>query len=171
MPLLLPIALLVALFVLALLTWPLTLWRRARRGHLRRRIAPWATHVRSVLVAVGTAVFCLFAVTGWTGAAPRDALLGLAAGVGTGVLSGALARLEHDGRGVYLTPRAGFAIAIALVVAGRVAWLGWDLASAGGWADARRHAAPLGGLLLGYALGQSTVLSARLRRLPRRRLA
>lgn len=171
MPLLLPIALLVALFVLALLMWPVTLWRRARRGHLRRRIAPWAVAVRTGLLVVGTAAFALFAATGWTGAAPRDALLGLAAGVAVGALAGALGRLEREGRATWLTPRAGFAIAIALVVAGRVAWLGWDIAMGGGWAEARRHAAPLGGLLLGYALAQSSVLSWRLRRLARARLA
>lgn len=171
MPLLLPVALLVALFVLALLMWPVTLWRRARRGHLRRRIAPWAVFVRTALLAVGTAVFALFAAAGWTGAAPRDALLGLAAGLVVGGLAGALARVERERRATFLTPRAGFAIAIALVIAGRVAWLGWDLATGGGWAEARRHAAPLGGLLLGYALAQSAVLAWRLRRLVRARLA
>lgn len=171
MPLLLPIALLVALFVLALLMWPVTLWRRARRGHLRRRIAPWAVHVRAVLLALGSGLFVLFAAMGWTGATPRDALLGLAVGLAIGAAAGALARLEREARAVHLTPRLGFAAAIALVVAGRVAWLGWDLAMGGGWAEARRHAAPLGGLLLGYALAQWSLLSWRLRRLVRTRLA
>jgi hypothetical protein len=171
MPLLLPVALLVALFVLALLVWPLTLWRRARRGHLRRRIAPWAIHVRGALLLGATLLFALFAAAGWTGASPRDAFLGLGAGLGIGTLAGLLARIERDGRALHLTPRAGFAIAIALVVAGRVAWLGWDLATGGGWADARRHAAPLGGFLLGYALAQAAALSVRLRRVARARLA
>lgn len=171
MHLLLPVALLVALFVLALLMWPVTLWRRARRGHLRRRIAPWAVAVRTGLLVVGTGAFAMFAATGWTGAAPRDALLGLAAGLAVGGLAGALGRLERERRAIYLTPRAGFAVAIALVIAARVAWLGWDLAAGGGWTEARRHAAPLGGLLLGYALAQSAVLAWRLRRLTRARLA
>ena len=171
MPLLLPVALLAALFVIALLMWPFTLWQRARRGHLRRRILPWAIHVRSLLLTVATAVFTLFAATGWSGAPPRHVLSGLAAGLAVGVASGALGRLQREGRAVHLTPRAGFAIAIALVIAARVAWLGWDLSTGAGWGDVRRHAAPLGGLLVGYAFAQSMVLSVRLRRLARSRLA
>ncbi|MFZ5656037.1 MAG: hypothetical protein ACOY37_03075 [Pseudomonadota bacterium] len=171
MPLLIPVLLLLALFALALLMWPVTLWRRARRGHLRRRIAPWAVHVRSAMLAIATAVFGLVVALGWSGAPPREAALGLAAGLGVGLLAAALARLEVDSRAVHLTPRWGFSIAIALVVATRVAWLGWDLAHGGGWAEARRHAAPLGGLLVGYAFAQSAVLGARLRRRARVRLA
>lgn len=171
MPLLLPVFLLIALFVLAVLLWPVTLWRRARRGHLRRRIAPWAVHVRGLMLAAAVLVFLLLALAGWTGAPWREAGLGLAAGAAVGGASGTLAQLHREGRAVYLTPRLGFAIAIALVVAGRVAWLGWDLATGAGWGDARRHAAPLGGLLIGYAFLQTAVLSWRLRRLSRMRLA
>lgn len=171
MPLLLPVLLLVAMFALAVLLWPVTLWRRARRGHLRRRVAPWAVYVRGALLAVATGVFLLFALAGWTGAPWQEALLGLGGGLAVGAAAGGLGRLERDGRAVFLTPRMGFAIAIALVVAGRVAWLGWDLATGAGWGDARRHAAPLGGLLIGYAFAQTLALSWRLRRMPRTRLA
>lgn len=164
MPLLIPVALLFALFALALLMWPVTLWRRARRGHMRRRVAPWAVYVRSLMLAVATGLFGLVVALGWSGGPPREAGLGLLAGLAVGAVAAMLGRIETEGRAVYLTPSWGFPIAVALLVAGRVLWLAWDVAMGGGWAEARRHAAPLGGLLVGYAFAQSGVLALRLRR-------
>lgn len=167
MPLLLPLLLLALLFALAILMWPVTLWRRARRGHLRRRVVPWAVRVRTVALGFAVALFGLLCLLGWLGAAPAEAMAGLAAGLAVGLAAGALGRLERERGTPYLTPRPGFAVVIALVVAGRMVWLAWDLARGGGWEEARRHAAPLGGLLVGYAFAQSAVLGARLRRLQR----
>lgn len=171
MPLLIPVLLLLALFVLALLLWPVTLWRRARRGHLRRRVAPWAVHLRSALLGIAAAVFATVVALGWSGAPAHEAALGLGLGMAVGALAAASARIEADARAIHVTPRWGFAVAIALVVAARVAWLGWHVAHGEGWLEWRRHAAPLGGLLVGYAFARSALLGARLRRRRRSRLA
>lgn len=165
MPVLLPLLVLAAMFVVAVLAWPLTLWRRLRRGHLRRRVVPWPFRVRRVMLAVGLLLFLALALplAGGPGtAAGREVLAGTGAGLALGLLAAALAGVDIDGGALHLTPNRWMALLVALVLLARLAWIGRDWLA--GDADAHRHAVALGAALLAFATAHSSTLARRLSR-------
>jgi hypothetical protein len=117
----------------------------------------------------------------------RDAVLGAGAGLALGVLGVALTRFDRDRDVVYYTPNRWMALALTLVVAGRiVAGVWWSWRRVGGGAMAATTADPasatwgawldaggvwtIAGLLLGYATAFAWGVSLRHRALstPRR---
>lgn len=165
MPLLLPVLLLVALFALALLAWPFTLWRRVRTGHLRRRVVLWPFKVRRVMLLVGLAMFLGIAMSfagGMGTPASRELLLATAAGLVLGLLAAALAHIDVERGSLYLAPNRWMVLVVALVLLARLAWVALDWLE--GDADAHRHAVALGGALLGFAAAHSATLARRLGR-------
>jgi hypothetical protein len=165
MPLLLPVLLLVALFALAVLIWPFTLWRRVRRGHLRRRVVLWPFRVRRVMLALGLAVFLAVALpmAGGIGTpAGMELLAGTATGLALGLLAAALARIDVERGAAYLSPNRWMVIAVALVLVARLAWIARDWLA--GDVAAHRHAIALGAALIAFATAHSAVLARRLGR-------
>lgn len=163
MPLLLPVLLLVALFALALLAWPFTLWRRVRSGHLRRRVVLWPFKVRRVMLAVGLGIFLVVAVWlagGFGASAARELLAATAAGIALGVLAAALSTIDVERGALYLSPNRWMVLIVALVLLARLAWIALDWL--GGNEAAHRHAVALGGALLGFAAAHSATLAHRL---------
>ena len=165
MPLLLPVLLLVALFALALLLWPLTLWRRVRRGHLRRRVVLWPFRVRRIALAIGLVLFMAVALPmagGVATPAGTELLAGTGIGLAMGLVAAALARIDVDSGAAYLAPNRGAVIAVALVLIARLAWIARDWLA--GDANAHRHAIALGAALVAFAAAHSAVLARRLGR-------
>ncbi len=163
MPLLLPVLLLVALFALALLAWPFTLWRRVRTGHLRRRVLLWPYRLRRVVLVFGLGLFLVVAL-GFAGgmATPAGAelLVATAAGLALGLLAAALAGVDVEQGAAHLAPNRWMVLLVALVLLARLAWIAMDWLA--GDAAAHRHAVALGGALLGFATAHSAVLAHRI---------
>lgn len=165
MPLLLPVFLLLALFALALLAWPFTLWRRVRSGHLRRRVVLWPFKLRRVVLAIGLGVFVAMAV--WLADGPgtpaaRELLAATAAGIFLGLLAAALSGIDVERGAPYLTPNRWMVLLVALALLARLLWIALDWVA--GDAAAHRHAVALGGALLGFATAHSATLAHRLGR-------
>lgn len=173
MPLLLiPVALL-AFVLLWLLLMPFALWQRYRRGHARRRAVPWAISLNAWVLLGSTLLFLLTAwFSGfWVDGAVRHALLGLAAGMGIGIVGLWLTRFDRDARGLHFAPNRWLTLALTLVVAARVGyglWRAWELwqADAGHavWLAQQGNLLAVGGLLLGYYLAYTWGLRQRLAR-------
>lgn len=163
MPLLLPLLLLVALFALAILMWPVTLWRRVRAGHLRRRVLLWPFRVRWVALAVSLLMFVAIALWFAGGIATptgREVLAGTAAGLALGLVAAAMARVEAERGALYLAPNRAMVWVVALVLVARLAWIAMDWLA--GDVDAHRHAIALGAALLAFATAYSATLARRL---------
>ncbi|TCZ82869.1 hypothetical protein [Lysobacter sp. N42] len=165
MPVLLPVLVLVGLFAAALLMWPLTLWRRVRRGHLRRRVVLWPFRARRLALALGLLVFLAIALPMAGGPATdagRELLAGTAAGLGLGLLAAALAGVDTVGGALHLSPNRWMVLLVALVLVARLTWIARDWLAGDG--DAHRHAVALGAALLGFAAAHSATLARRLSR-------
>ena len=165
MPLLLPLMLLVAIFALALLAWPFTLWRRVRDGHLRRRVLLWPYRVRRLLLAAGLAVFLIVALMlggGPATPAGRELLAGSGAGLVLGLLAAALAAIDVERGAAHLAPNRWLVLLVALLLLARLGWIAMDWLA--GDVDAHRHAVALGGALLAFAAAHSALLAHRLGR-------
>lgn len=165
MPLLLPLFLLAALFALALLAWPFTLWRRVRTGHLRRRVVLWPYRVRRVALLATLALF--LGVSLWLADGPgtpagRELLAGSGAGLVLGLLAAALAVVEVERGAAHLAPNRWMVLLVAVVLLARLGWIARDWLA--GDADAHRHAVALGGALLAFAAAHSALLAHRLGR-------
>ncbi|TBR06924.1 MAG: hypothetical protein EPO46_11665 [Lysobacter sp.] len=164
MPLLLPFLLLFALFAIALLMWPVTLWRRTRTGHLRRRVRLWPYAVRLAVLGFSVVLYVpvTLAVAGGWGLPVAEPLFGLAIGVAVGMVSAGLARLDVvDGRS-YLTPSRMMVLLVTLAILARLGWLVYEAAT--GDTSVHAHVLAIGGALLGYAAGHSLLMLLRLRR-------
>lgn len=162
MPLLIvPLAILLALFIALLLT-PFSLWARYRSGRARRRLQPWVVRANSWMLLVSTGLFLAGAalVGLWLDGALDHAALGLLAGLPLGALGIATARFETTSKGVHVTANRWLVLLLTLLVALRLGWGLWRLFSAwqqdgqlqaSAWAD-QANLFALGGLLLGYYL-------------------
>lgn len=172
MPLLLiPIgfALLVALW---LLTLPLAVWQRYRRGRARRRVRAWALRLGAWSMLVSAAVFLAAAAAAglWIERAFAQAALGVLGGTALGAAGARLARIERDAGGLFHTPNRWLALALTLVVAARIAFGLWHLplwhgdATDAAWLARQGGLLAVGGLLLGHYLGYAWALRWRLGR-------
>jgi hypothetical protein len=172
MPLLLiplGIALLVALW---LVTLPLAVWQRYRRGRARRPARGWAMRLNAWSMLVSAAVFLVGAwvVELWVERALAHAAAGVLVGIAVGTAAAWLARIERDAGTLFHTPNRWLVLALTLAVAARIAYGLWHLPL---WHGDPTHAAWLarqagllgvGGLLLGYHLGYAWALRWRLAR-------
>jgi hypothetical protein len=172
MPLLLiplGLALLVALW---LLTLPLAVWQRYRRGRARRRARPWAVRANAWSLLLSAALFMLGAwfATLWIDGALAYAALGLSAGLVVGWLGLYIARIEHESEAIFHTPNRWLVLVLTAAVAARIGYGLWHLTQ---WQADAGHAAWLarqggllafGGLLLGYHLGYAWALRRRIGR-------
>ena len=159
MPLLL-IPLAIAAFVaLWLVTLPLAVWQRYRRGRARRRAQPWVVGANAWSLLVSALLFLLGAwIAGaWIDRAPAYAAAGLLAGFATGGVGLALTRYEVEPAGLFYTPNRWLVLALTLVVAVRIGYGLWHvlaLWSAGEshahWVQRQGSLLAVGGLLLGY---------------------
>lgn len=163
------LALLAALW---LVTLPLVVWQRYRRGRARQRVRGWALRLNAWSMLVSAAVFLVGAwIAGlWIGHALAQASLGVLVGSAIGVAGAWLARIERDAGGVFHTPNHWLVLALTLVVAVRIAYGLWHLPL---WHDDVTHSAWLarqggllavGGLLLGHYLAYAWALRWRLGR-------
>ena len=178
-----PVVLLLAVVVgvvalLGLVLLPVSLWARYRSGRARRRAQGWVVRANAWLFALSVPLFLgpAWIAGHWWPHAPRDALLGLCAGIAVGALGLALTRFEHDPQGFHFTPNRWVVLALVLVVAARIAagmWLtvasllGHVVSFDGGWLRGGGLMA-IAGLLLGYHGSYAWGLRARL---PPRRAA
>lgn len=131
MPLLLLAVVLLAIFALLLLLWPLALWNRYRVGTSRRRPPRWLTRLNAWLIPASALVFLggmgiaqLFVAHAFPYAA-----LGVLAGLAVGALGWTLTRVEHRPGQVWYTPNRWLVLALTLVVVARVfagIWQAWE---------------------------------------------
>lgn len=172
MPLLLipfGVALLVALW---LVTLPLVMWQRYRRGRARRRLRPWAVRLNAWSMLVSTALFLVAAwIAGlWVERALAHAMAGVLGGIAIGVPGAWLARLEREAGGLFHTPNRWLVLGLTLVVAARIAYGLWHLplwhgdATHAAWLARQGGLLAVGGLLLGHYLGHAWALRWRLGR-------
>ena len=172
MPLILLLLLVVlGVVLLSFVLLPVSLWARYRSGRARRRVQGWVVRTNAWLFAVSALVFLgsAWIVGWWLPQAPRDALLGLLAGVAIGIVGLWLTRFEHDPQGYFFTPNRWLVLALILVVVTRIVAGLWLTAAPmlgvaipfesealkGGWLA-------IAGLLLGYHGSYAWGLRARL---------
>ena len=133
MPLLL-LVLLLPLVLLALM--PLILIQRYRVGSARRMARPWVATVNVALMTfsaicflAGAAVTAIWVPNAFTGAA-----VGVAAGVGVGLVGLMLTRWESAPAALHYTPNRWLVLLVTFVVSARVLyglWRSWTVAEAG----------------------------------------
>ena len=176
MPLLLPALLLLTVFGLLLLLWPLALWNRYRVGTSRRRPLRWLTRLNAWLIPAsalvflgGTGIAQLFVVN-----ALPYAALGVLAGLGLGGLGWLLTRVEHRPGQVWYTPNRWLVLALTLAVVARVfagVWQAWarmhgEHAALAAWGPLGEPAGlfAVAGLVVGYHAAYAVLLQWRLGR-------
>ena len=162
MPLLIALALLVAVIALGVVLGVVGLLRRPFHRPAWQPVFGWPLALRAALLTGATLL--AFAIAAWR---HPDAVTALGIGLGTGLVlgvgAGATAGLRRHGRFVEQRPHRLFMVLLALAVLARAA-----LSAMGGLAalPAGMHATlpMLAGLLGGYPLAHALVLRARLRR-------
>ncbi|GAB1596930.1 hypothetical protein [Lysobacter claricitrinus] len=167
MPLLIALALLVAVMALGIVLGVVSLLRRPFRRPVWQPVFGPPLTLRAVLLAV--ALLIAFAIAGWR---HPDSVTALAMGLGVGLVLGAGAGLttdlRRDGRFVEARPHRLFMVLLAVAVLARA-----TLSAAGGLTvlpTSMHTTVPmLGGLLGGYPFAHALVLRARLRRFARLR--
>ncbi|NYZ63534.1 DUF1453 domain-containing protein [Luteimonas deserti] len=174
MPILLLIVVVLALFALMLLLWPLALWNRYRVGTSRRQPLRWLTRLNAVLIPASALVFLggmalaqLFVAHAFPYAA-----LGVGAGLAIGAVGWALTRVEHQPGRVWYTPNRWLVLALTLVVVARVfagiwqAWERWrgqyDVLAAWGPLGEPAGLFAVAGLVIGYHAAYAVLLQRRL---------
>ncbi|AXK72750.1 hypothetical protein DWG18_10990 [Lysobacter sp. TY2-98] len=165
MPLLIALALLVAVVALGIVLGVVGLVRRPFRRPVWQPVFGPPLTLRALMLTI--AVLVAFAVAAWR---HPDAVTALAWGLGVGLVLGAgaatTAELRRQGRFVEQRPHRLFMVLLAVAVLLRAA-----LSTAGGLAmlpaDMRTTLPMLAGLLGGYPLAHALVLRARLRRFAR----
>ncbi|GAB3340908.1 DUF1453 domain-containing protein [Marilutibacter aestuarii] len=177
MPLLILPLLLLALLAVVLVLLPLSLWQHYRAGHARRRALGWLVALNAWSLAATLPGFLLAAWLGsvWSPDALADAAGGLVVGALLGLAGLWLTRFETVQGRLYYTPNRWMALALALLVALRIAlglWWAWHRASGtdvdgAGWQGLVQAGGlwAMGGLLLGYAIAYAWGIRRRHRRL------
>ena len=162
MPLLLAVAALLLLFLVLVLSIPLTIIQRYRQGTKRRRARGWIV----TLNLFGVMASCVMFLTSAAIISLRDprafgyALLGMAIGGILGFVGLAAARWEDAHEGLHYTPSRLLILAISLVVTVRIgygfyrAWHLWGATGDESWLVAAGVANSLafGAVVLGYYL-------------------
>ncbi len=181
MPILLAIAVLLAVVVLGVVLIPISLVQRYRVGTSRQRARGWLATVNVVAIGISTALYLLGAAltSVWVPRAFPYALAGLAAGALLGPIGLVLTRWERGPRQdagkaeLHFTPNRWLVLAILLAVVGRIgysfwrAWESWHSGLAGGSWVVRGGAAEslaAGAVVLGYYLTFWSGVRRRLRR-------
>lgn len=179
MPLLIALAMALALPLLFLALMPLSLVLRYRAGTARRLARGWVATLNVLGIAFSAALFLTVAALTavWVPRAFTSSVAGMAAGCLLGLLGLWLSRWEAMPRSLHYTPNRWLVLAITLVVTSRVlygfwrAWHAWrstpDDAS---WLAAAGVAGSLaaGAVVLGYYLAYWTGLWLQVRRHRRR---
>ena len=176
MPLLLLAVILLGIFALLLLLWPLALWNRYRVGTSRRRPPRWLTRLNAWLIPVSALLFLggmgvaqLFVAHAFPYAA-----LGVLAGLALGALGWTLTRVEHRPGQIWYTPNRWLVLALTLVVVARMfagIWQAWermrgDTAALAAWGPLGEPAGlfAVAGLVVGYHAMYAVLLQWRLGR-------
>jgi hypothetical protein len=163
MPLLVVVAVFVAVMLLAILLMPVALVQRYRVGTARRPARGWLALVNVVGLLLSAGLFLAgAAVTSiWVPGAFKYALIGLGIGGVLGLAGLALTRWEMTAQGLYYTPNRLLVLAITLIVAARIGygfWRGWESwrlgLETGSWIVASGVAGSLaaGAVVIGYYL-------------------
>ena len=178
MPLLL-LLLLLPLIVVALT--PLLLIQRYRAGSARREARPWVAAL-SIAAMVFSAVFFLASAaftTIWIPRALSGALMGMAIGLGLGVIGFLFTRWEPGIRSLHYTPNRWLVLIVTLIVSARIVYgfyRSFEAASAGvsGHAMVSAFGVPeslaAGAIVIGYHLTYNVALRWRIGRWQRRQL-
>ncbi|MDO5505438.1 MAG: DUF1453 domain-containing protein [Pseudoxanthomonas suwonensis] len=173
MPLLIvPLAILLALFIALLLT-PVSLWMRYRSGRARRRLQPWVVTANSWMLLMSAVMFLgsAWVIGHWVEGASGHAALGLVAGLPLGVLGLVTSHFETTAKGVHVTPNRWLVLVLTLLVAARIGWGLWRLVlawresgtlEASMWND-QANLFAVGGVLLGYYVAWGWGLRRKLR--------
>jgi hypothetical protein len=174
-PLLIALAVALAVPLLFVALMPLSLVLRYRAGTARRMARGWVAAVNVLGISFSAALFLGFAAlsTLWVPRALPYSLAGMAAGGLLGLLGLRLSRWEALPRSVHYTPNRWLVLAITLVVTSRIvyglwrAWHAWRITpDDASWLAAAGVAGSLGAgaLVLGYYLAYWMGLWLRLRR-------
>ena len=129
MPLIaIPIALFF-LFLVLVITMPLSLVLRYRAGKARRPGRKWVATVNlmSLIVSAGLFLWVAAITTFWVPPAFQYSLAGLAAGGALGLLGLALTKWEQTSRAVHYTPNRWLVLVITLAVATRLLYGLWRI--------------------------------------------
>lgn len=174
MPVLLIPLLLSAMLVLWLVLLPLSLWQRYRYGKARRLARRWRMTLNawSLLLSVAVFLFVSAVSTVWWPGSLAYATAGLGIGAIVGVFGLAVTRFESTPQGWFYRPNPWLALALTLLVAGRIAmgfvqlYRQWRGGAAANFLAVLDHASLLSvaGLLLGYYLAYAWGLKWRLAR-------
>ena len=178
MPLLL---LLLLLPVIIIALTPVMLIQRYRAGSARREARPWVTALTIAAMAFSAVFFLASAAitTIWIPRALGGAAIGMAAGMGLGLMGSLLTRWEAGVRSFHYTPNRWLVLLVTLIVSSRVAYglyRSFEAASAGlaGAQLVNAFGVPeslaAGGIVIGYHLAYNVELRRRIGRWQRRRL-
>lgn len=131
MPLLVPLALIVAAFVFAVVMLPFALVFRFRSGTRRRRARVWVGTLNAVSLAISASILLTSAAvtTQFIPYSFSFAAAGLACGAILGLLGILLTRWEREGASLFYTPSRLLVLTVTLVVTARIAygfWRGWN---------------------------------------------
>ena len=178
MPLLL---LLLLLPVVLIALTPVMLIQRYRAGSARREARPWVTAMSIGAMAFSAVFFLASAAitTIWIPHALSGAAIGMAAGLGLGVMGSLLTRWEPGVRSLHYTPNRWLVLLVTLIVSARVAYglyRSFEAASAGfsGAHLVNAFGVPqslaAGAIVIGYYLAYNVALRQRIGRWQRRAL-
>lgn len=162
MPLLVALAALLLLFLLLILSIPLSIVQRYRQGTKRRRARGWIVSLNLAGIAISTAMFLTSAAL-ISLRAPRAlgySLIGLAIGGILGFVGLLAARWEDVEEGLHYTPSRILILSISLVVTARIgyglyrAWRVWGATGDESWLVTAGVPSSLafGAVVLGYYL-------------------
>ena len=178
MPLLL---LLLLLPVVIIALTPVMLIQRYRAGSARREARPWVTAMSIAAMAFSAVFFLTSAAitTIWVPHALGGAAIGMAAGLGLGVVGSLLTRWEPGVRSLHYTPNRWLVLLVTLIVSARVAYglyRSFEAANAGlsGAHLVNAFGVPeslaAGAIVIGYYLAYNVALRWRIVRWQRRAL-
>jgi len=115
---------------------PLLLIQRYRAGSARREARPWVAAMSTAAMAFSAVFFLASAAftTIWIPHALGGAALGMAVGLGLGVIGSLLTRWEPNVRSLHYTPNRWLVLLVTLIVSGRIGYglyRSFEAASAG----------------------------------------
>lgn len=153
--------LLLLLPLIIVMLMPLILIQRYRIGSARRLARPWATTLAVGLTSLSVILFLTAAaVTAvWVPYAFRGAALGVALGLGLGVLGLLLTRWELTAATMHYTPNRWLVLFVTFAISARIVygfWRSWKVAEAGVYgtemvlAFGIPESLAVGGLVIGY---------------------
>jgi hypothetical protein len=178
MPILL---LLLALPLVLLALMPLILIQRYRMGTARRLARPWIATLNLALMALSGIFFLVGAAIAaiWVRDAFAGAALGIAAGLGLGVIGLVLTRWEPGPATLHYTPNRWLVLLVTVMVSARVLyglWRSWKVAESGIYgtemvlAFGIPESLAVGGAAIGYYIAYAVGVRRRISQWQRRAL-